>query len=119
MAEALSTKKATELIRSLATDDKLSLFYKLHAKEQMSARNIIVSDVLFALRNGFVRKEAQAATQNGFFKYAIESRTPNSDNREIRIIVIPDGKRKHMKLVTIMWVDERSARDGSIVGEMK
>jgi len=118
-AEPLTNAEATDLIRSLAQDPELTLNYKIHAKEQMAARGIIVSDVLFALRNGFVRRAPLPSTRAGFFKYGMESKTPNTDSRQIRIITIPDGRRKEMKLVTIMWVDEQETRSGSEQGELE
>jgi hypothetical protein len=81
----------------------------------MKERRIIASDVLFVLKFGFVMGEAIPATREGFFRYAIESKTPNSDRRDIRLIVIPDKKRNIIKLVTVMWVDETATRAGSII----
>jgi len=85
----------------------------------MSERGIIVSDVLFALKNGFVRRDPLPSTQPGLFKYGVESKTPNTDSRQIRIIAIPDSKAKMIKLVTIMWVDEKETLSGSILGEVR
>jgi hypothetical protein len=38
--------------------------------------------------------------------------TPNSQNREVRVVVIPDWKRKGIKVVTVMWADEPIVRGG-------
>lgn len=81
----------------------------------MLERGIIVSDVLFVLKFGFVLADPEPATRPGFFRYAIENKTPNSDSRDIRLIVIPDQSRTMIKLVTVMWVDELANRAGSIL----
>jgi hypothetical protein len=81
----------------------------------MEDRSIIVSDVLFVLKFGFVLTAPEAATKPGFFRYGMENKTPNSDSRDIRLIIIPDEKKSMIKLVTVMWVDELSSRAGSII----
>lgn len=72
----------------------------------MDDRGIIVGDVTYVLRNGIVYQNAVEATRKNLWKYQIESKAPNSKNREIRIVVIPDWKEKGFKLITIMWADE-------------
>lgn len=72
----------------------------------MRARDLIFGDVLYVLSNGFVYREAQEATRPGFFKYRIESRSPNSNNRVVGVVAIPDEKAKALKIITVMWVDE-------------
>jgi hypothetical protein len=101
----------------MAKSSRLGLVYKLHAIERLSERNLIMSDVLFALKNGFVYAKAVKSTRNGYHKYAIECRTPNSGGREIRVIVIPDQQSCNMKVITVMWVDEVETKAGSIGGE--
>ena len=99
----------------MARSPKLGLVYKLHAQDQLGARNLITSDVLYTLKFGFVFSEPQPATRTGFFKYAVESKTPNSDSRDVRVIVIPDETMMLIKVVTVMWVDEVATRAGSIL----
>ena len=89
--------------------------YKLHAREQLLVRGIISSDVLYVLKFGFVLIDPEPATRAGYFKYAMENRTPNSNSRDIRLIIVPDKKMKLIKLVTVMWVDELAKRAGSII----
>lgn len=108
---------ATERIRAMARHEKFGLAYKLHARDQMFDRSIVVSDILFVLKFGFVFLESTPATRPGFFRYAMENKTPNSDSRDIRVIVIPDQKRCLLKLITVMWVDELATRAGSIISE--
>lgn len=112
-----SPEVATSNIRSMAVDKKLGLIFKLHAKDQMSDRRIIMSDVLYVLKNGFVYMDAVPSTQNGYFKYGIECTSPNSEGRSVRLIVIPDLSVCRIKLVTVMWVDEPSTRAGTICEE--
>ena len=111
-----SPREATERLRVIARHKDVGLAYKLHARDQMQARGIITSDVLFVLKFGFVLVEPTPATRAGFFRYAIENKTPNSDSRDIRLIVIPDKNRCVIKLVTVMWIDELATRAGSIIG---
>lgn len=108
-------KTATKNIRIMAKSKKFGIHYKLHARERLSDRNLIMSDILFVLRNGFVHTSAVESTRAGYHKYAIECRSPNSGGREVRVIVIPDSKTCKLKIVTVMWVDEESTKAGSIV----
>lgn len=110
---------ATSIIRELVVDDSLSFSFTLHIQDRLSERNLIMSDVLFALKNGFVRTAPWESTVRGLFKYSMESRTPNSANRSIRVVVIPDLIGCQMKLVSVMWVDENETQAGTIVGEVE
>ena len=97
---------ATDEIRRIARSDTLKFTLRHHASEQMEERGLILGDVLYALKNGFVYAEAQETTRNTHFKYRMESITPNSGSRAIRVIVIPDSERCWLKVITVMWVDE-------------
>jgi Domain of unknown function (DUF4258) len=98
---------ATELIREMGKSKNLSLSFTDHCKQRLRERDLTISDVWYVLKNGFVFNEPETATQNGFYKYQIESRTPNSNNRTVRLVIIPDYQDKcWIKLVTIMWADE-------------
>ena len=72
----------------------------------MLDRGLILSDVLYALKNGFVYEECSSATQPGLWKYRIETRTPNSANRIVGVVVIPDESKIWIKIVTVMWIDK-------------
>jgi hypothetical protein len=100
------TGDATETIRQIARSSGFRITYTGHAKEQMQERDLIVSDVIYILKNGFVYDEAQTSTQLGLFKYVIESRSPNSGNRSVRIVTIPDPQNCWIKIVTVMWADK-------------
>lgn len=108
-------RTATEKIREMARSKKLGLIYKLHAKDRLMERNLIMSDVLFVLKNGFVHSDAEPSTREGFHKYCVESRSPNSGGRELRVVVIPDLKACKLKIVTVMWVDEVATKSGTIM----
>jgi hypothetical protein len=82
----------------------------------MAERNIIVSDVLYVLKLGFVLMQPGAAPTPGVYRYAIDNRTPNSDSRDIRVVAIPDETKFTVKAVTVMWADELATRAGSIIG---
>lgn len=104
--EPWSPAQATERIRFIASG-KFSLSYKnSHAHDQMAERDLLVGDVLYLLRNGFVYDAPEEATRKPFWKYRMQCRTPNSNNREVRVVLIPDLKRSGIKLVTVMWADE-------------
>lgn len=80
----------------------------------MAERGIILSDVLFVLKFDFVQMDPVPATRKGFFRCAIDARTPNSDIRDIRVVVIPDAGAGLLKVVSVVWVDERQTRAGSM-----
>jgi Domain of unknown function (DUF4258) len=101
-----SPADATHAIRGLGADSRLSLSYTSHFKERLIERGLFIGDVLFVLKNGFVFEQASPANQINFYKYKIETLTPNSNNRIVRVVAIPDPTRCWMKLVTVMWVDE-------------
>jgi hypothetical protein len=111
-----STGDATERIRWIGRQSGLNLTYKLHARVRLSERGLIVSDVLYVLKNGFVHLEPTPATHSGYNRYLIQSTTPNSNGREVGIVVIPDYVGKLIKIVTIMWMDEPETRSGNIIG---
>ena len=98
--------EATEKIRRYAREDNFSISYTFHAKDQMADRDLTTGDVLYVLKNGFVYEEAEAATQYGMFKYQMVCRTPNSNNRDIRVVTIPSPQACAAKVVTVMWVNE-------------
>lgn len=117
MGEPWDATVATERIRAIARDRRFSLAYKVHAMQRLAERGIFTSDVLFVLRHGFVYGEPAPATRPDFYRYEMESRTPNSDGRSVRVVVIPGSKNLICKIVTVMWVDETSARAGTIIDE--
>lgn len=96
---------ATDAIRAMGSDPGLTLSYSAHAKEQMEERDLIISDILYVLKHGFVLTDSKPATKVGLHKYSLETRTPNSNNRSVRVVVIPDLLRCWIKIVTVMWVD--------------
>lgn len=74
--------------------------------EQMEERDLTASDVLYVLRNGFVYKEAKPAKQRLLYVYAINSPTPNSNKRDVRVILIPSLQAPAAKIISVMWADE-------------
>jgi hypothetical protein len=115
-ASAWSPRDATDHIRRLAKAPSLELIYKKHASERLAERNIILSDVLYVLKNGFVLEEAVPALRQGFYKYLVQSKSPNSGSRALGVIVIPEPAVSSIKVVTIMWMDERERKDGTLIG---
>lgn len=72
----------------------------------MAERDILMGDLLHLLKTGFVFDPPEPATREGYFKYVIEGKTPNSDARTVIAIVIP-GPTSEMKVCSVMWRDER------------
>jgi len=101
-----SPADATEIIRNIARGRGQTALTR-HASERMRERGLIMGDVLYVLKNGFVHDEpVECERTQGFFRYAIESTTPNSNGRTVRVIVIPDPARGGaLKIVTVMWKD--------------
>ena len=73
----------------------------------MIQRDLIVGDLLYLLRRGFVYDRPEQATRPEFWKYKVEGSKPNSGGRIVRTVAIPDCVRKQVKIVTVMWKDER------------
>lgn len=103
--EPWTPAQATERIRSIAAGE-FYFSYKKHALDQIAERGLIIGDVTYLLKNGFVYEQPEESTRKPYWKYQMQCRTPNSKNREVRVVVIPDWKKKGFKLVTVMWADE-------------
>lgn len=78
----------------------------LHWEEQLEARNLIVGDLLYLLKNGFVYEPGVKSTRPHLYKYEMEYTTPNSHGRTVRVVLIPCASANTIKIVTIMWRDE-------------
>ncbi|MFK5600273.1 DUF4258 domain-containing protein [Methylobacterium sp. HMF5984] len=98
--------EATIEIRKLARDERLPLTYTRHIRERMAERDLTTGDVLYVLKHGFVYEAPEESTRLRYYKYRIESRSPNSGSRAVRVVAIPDINNCEMKLVTVMYVDE-------------
>ncbi|CDX34662.1 conserved hypothetical protein [Mesorhizobium plurifarium] len=109
--------QATEEIRAIARSDSLTISYKRHAIERIAERNIIMGDVLYVLKTGFVHMEPMETTRAAYKKYAMEGLCPNGGNRTLRVIVVPEKAAVFLKIVSVMWVDEVSTRAGTLNGE--
>lgn len=106
MKQPWPARSATERIRKIAQHDNFNLAYTRHARERMAERGLLMGDVLYVLKNGFVYEDPESARPEGFYKYCMEAQTPNSGSRSVRVVVIPDEETKTCKIVTVMWVDE-------------
>ncbi|WP_366942586.1 DUF4258 domain-containing protein [uncultured Tateyamaria sp.] len=102
-----SPADATTFINKIALNKTCDVAITAHAKERMNERSLIMSDVLFVLKNGYVYEEPEPSTLDSFFKYKVESQSPNSGTRTLRVVAIPDEKSCQLKIVTIMWRDEK------------
>jgi hypothetical protein len=95
---------ATEIIRRIASG-RHTFVLTGHASDQMQERDLTSGDILYVLKRGFVYEEAVPSTREDYYKYKIECTTPNSNNREVRVVVIPCARDTHLKIVTVMWCD--------------
>ena len=100
-----SPADATDQIRAIARSEILNLILTTHAREQMFERDLIAGDVLYILKEGFVLETSNKSTRPRYFKYEMESRSPNSGSRKVRVVAIPDPDKCIIKIVTVMWVD--------------
>lgn len=114
--EPWSPRDATENIWEMSKHPAFSIAYKLHAKTRLDERGLILPDVLFLLRTGFVLNEARPAKTNGYFRYEVQGVTPSSERRKVCSVVIPNYNQCSLKVVTVMWLDEKETRSGTIIG---
>ncbi len=98
--------EATKRINACAHSPRLNIARSKHAKEQLLDRSLIMGDLIHLLKTGFVYEEPEKTTREGFFKYRVEGKTPNSGARTVRAVVIPNGDC-NVKIVTVMWRDEK------------
>lgn len=112
LPEPWTPAQATDRIRAKALSDGFALAWTYHAKEQMEERYLLAGDVLHVLKKGFVYDDAVPSTRPPMCRYKMVSFTPNSERREVAIIVIPSYSSDEAKIVSVMWVDEttRSGR---------
>ena len=104
--EPWSPADATTAIWEVARHEKFRITLAGHARERMFERDLTMGDVLYVLKNGFVYAPPDPATQPDLWKYCMETGSPNSGNRVVRVVVIPDVSRNWAKVVTVMWADE-------------
>ncbi|XDZ66699.1 DUF4258 domain-containing protein [Alphaproteobacteria bacterium LSUCC0684] len=97
---------ATDAIRKLAQSDQFDFCMTSHAKKQITKREIVTGDLLYLFKNGFVYEEPEPSTDPNYWKYKIQGETPNSNQRQIAAVVIPDFQTNTLKIITIMWVDD-------------
>ena len=72
----------------------------------MAERGITTLDVMYVLKNGFVYDPPEPATRVGYYKYKMVNPTPNSNRREVRLVVMPSPQSAQAKIATVMWADE-------------
>lgn len=72
----------------------------------MGERGITTLDVMYVLKNGFVYDPPEPATRAGYYKYKMVNPTPNSNRREVRLVVMPSLQSAQAKIATVMWADE-------------
>jgi len=106
MDEPLEPPAAIRFIRGLY-GPSLNLRYTKHARERMLMRGLIVGDILHVIKHGFVYEKGEHSTRPGLFRYQMESVTPNSNGRTVRLVLIPSPNCS-IKIVTVMWADENS-----------
>ena len=110
LPEPWTPAQATERIRAIAWSEAFCLTLTAHAEEQMEERGITTLDVLYVLKNGFIYDPPEPASRWGYFRYAMINPTPNSNRREVKVIVIPSMQAAQAKIATVMWADEPVVR---------
>ena len=105
--EKLSPSQATEQIRDIAQRLDFDIYATLHALDQMADRDLLMGDALAIMKKGFIYEDPERSTQEGYWKYKMIGITPNSNNREVAVIIIPDFENHAVKLVTMFWIDEK------------
>lgn len=98
-------RQATEEIRKRASADDFTLWRTKHFIEQLEERDLIIGDALYVLRTGFVYEQPEESTWPNLFKYRMEGKSPNSGNRELRVVAIPEPDKNAIKAITGMWID--------------
>ena len=105
MKQSLTPSVTTEKIWTLASGDNANWLTADHYKKQLNQRDIISSDIKHLLRTGYVYAEGTESSVSGLWKYRMEGKTPNSNNRTIAVVVIPDFSDRSIKFVTVFWRD--------------
>ena len=89
----------------LAIDDKTNWVLTGRVKERFQERNLLIADIRYLLKFGYVYDDAEESTKNGFWKYKVEGTTPNSETRTLLVVIIPDFQHRTIKMVTVHWKD--------------
>ena len=89
----------------LAIDDKTKWVLTGRVKERFQERNLLIADIRYLLKFGYVYDDAEESTKNGFWKYKVEGTTPNSETRTLLVMIIPDFQHRTIKMVTVHWKD--------------
>ena len=114
---AWSQAEATREIRKIARSVGLNLSYTMHARVRLQERGFLIGDLLYVLKNGHVLTPPRPSTRAGYNKYKMQCASPNSNDRSVGVVVIPDRVGCLLKIVTVMWIDATDTQAGSIVGE--
>ncbi len=89
----------------LAIDYKTKWVLTGRVKERFQERNLLIADIRYLLKFGYVYDDAEESTKNGFWKYKVEGTTPNSETRTLLVVIIPDFQHRTIKMVTVHWKD--------------
>lgn len=57
-------------------------------KQKLKDKDLVIGDLHYILRHGKVYEQGRSCTTVLFFKYIVETRTPNWINKSLRIVVI-------------------------------
>lgn len=106
MQQPWNPRDATLKINSIAKNLNCDFAFAKHVTDRLRERGLIMSDLMFVLKQGFVYENPEPSTVQGLYKYKVEGRSPNSGSRFLRVVVVPDEKSCQIKSITIMWRDE-------------
>ncbi|TAJ73709.1 MAG: DUF4258 domain-containing protein [Phenylobacterium sp.] len=99
-------RDATDRIRTCANNAAFTPHWKRFALECLHERDLIVGDVLHALREGMVLDEPTPSDLAGYFRYTVESKVPNGEGRTLTVVVVP-GHGCELKIIRVTWSDEQ------------
>lgn len=107
-------KEAEARIRKIAASNFTHMWTD-HVKSQISLFNLLMGDILYVCKNGVVNDEGQRSTQPRVFKYTISSAAPNSESKQVYVVVAVDERQNCMKVVDVK-MDAASA-DTQVLGD--
>lgn len=98
---------AERQLRAYIEHVDFDLSYTAHVRERMNERGIVLADIRHLLSHGHITEQPKKATRPGCYRYKICGKTPNSGNRRICAVVVPDVGKPSVTIITVMWEDIR------------
>lgn len=103
----MSPGTAEAFFRYLVAARGLRLAYTLHARRRLRERGITADGVLRVLAEGRVMAKPRRCDGLGRSKYTLEGPVSEGGSRLLRMVVLGAPRSPMLRVVTVMWVDER------------